>query len=256
MDFKGWFRCEDGARCDPFTLMDLSSRYLLRCVALPKLDFTHVQGVLEAAFRQYGLPRVLRSDNGPPFGTNCLAGMSKLSLWLIKLGIRPEHIAKGEPQQNGSLERLHRTLKAECAKPPERTLRRQQRRFEEWRQEYNEERPHQALDDRTPSSCYGRSERFYPRKLTAFRYPAETELRYVSKRGITYWRAGLLEFGKVYANEYVGFRHLNDPDHRYMRVFFQRQPLAYFDEWNQMFAWPKLTKRLMDEYRQQEDWHW
>lgn len=121
-DFKGWFLCRNGERCDPLTLTDAYSRFLLRCRAIPKTDGSHVRAVFESAFREYGLPEAIRTDNGPPFASTGLAGLSRLSVWWIRLGIRPERIDPGCPQQNGRHERFHLTLKTETASPPRATL--------------------------------------------------------------------------------------------------------------------------------------
>jgi putative transposase len=125
-DFKGWFRTSDGRRCDPFTLTDAHSRYLLRCQAVARPDQDHVRPIFEAAFKEHGLPLAIRSDNGPPFASPGAGGLSQLAVWWIKLGIRPERIMAGRPQQNGRHERLHRTLNQETATPPAASLPAQQ----------------------------------------------------------------------------------------------------------------------------------
>ena len=150
-DYKGWFRTADGTRIDPLTISDAYSRYLFRCQALAAADYAHSKPVFEAAFREYGLPARMRTDNGAPFGSNGESGLTGLTVWWIKLGIVPEHIAPGKPQQNGRHERMHRTLKQETASPPARNRRRQQERFDRFRREYNEERPHEALAQQTPA---------------------------------------------------------------------------------------------------------
>ena len=149
-DFKGWFRTGDGSRCDPFTLSDSASRLLLRCQAVLHPDEESVRPVLDAAFREFGLPRAIRTDNGPPFATTTVRGLSRLSVWWIKLGIVPERIEPAKPAQNGRHERLHRTLKQETASPPARTLRLQQRAFDQFREYDNHDRPHEALEQQTP----------------------------------------------------------------------------------------------------------
>jgi transposase InsO family protein len=151
VDFKGWFRTGDGQRIDPLTISDAYSRYLLRCQAVAKTDGERVQAVFEAAFREYGLPEAIRSDNGAPFASGALCGWSRLSVWWLKLGIRPERIAAGHPEQNGRHERMHRTLQQETAMPPEPNPRAQQRAFDRFRGEYNELRPHEALAMQTPA---------------------------------------------------------------------------------------------------------
>ena len=154
MDFKGWFRTADGERIDPLTVVDNYSRYALCCQALDKCDGDHVQAVLARMFREYGLPRAMRSDNGAPFASHAIAGLSRLSVWLIKLGITVERIPPATPSANGRQERFHLTLQQHTAEPPQATRRAQQREFRRFCHEYNEERPHQALGQRTPASVY------------------------------------------------------------------------------------------------------
>ena len=129
VDFKGWFPTGDGARCEPLTLQDAHSRYLLRCQALPGAEAGRTRAVVEAAFWEFGLPRALRSDNGPPFASRGAGGLSRLGVWLLKAGVMPERIAPGRPEQNGRHERLHLTLKRETASPPAGSLREQAARF-------------------------------------------------------------------------------------------------------------------------------
>jgi transposase InsO family protein len=163
VDFKGWFRTEDGERCYPLTILDAYSRYLLRCEVLKEPDGAAVQRVFDSAFREFGVPAALRSDNGPPFASTGPGALTRLSVWWLQLGIRLERIAPGKPQQNGRHERMHRTLKLETEAAA--NLRAQQRAFDHWRREYNEERPHEALANRPPAEIYTGSSRTYPRKL-------------------------------------------------------------------------------------------
>jgi putative transposase len=153
-DFKGWFRTGNGERIDPLTISDAYRRYLLRCQAVGKTDTLRVRAIFEAAFREYGLPQAIRTDNGAPFASTALAGLSRLAVWWIKLGIVPERIAAGHPEQNGRHERMHRTLKQEAATPPAEDRRGQQRELDRFRQEYNQVRPHEALGMETPASVY------------------------------------------------------------------------------------------------------
>ena len=153
IDFKGWFLTGDGTHCEPLTLSDAYSRYLLRCQALGRNDNEHVWPVLDAAFREFGLPLRLRSDNGPPFASTGAGGLSRLAVKVIKAGVRPERIAPGQPQQNGRLERLHLTLLRDTANPPAHSLREQLGRFRDFQRLYNEERPHAALGN-TPPVAY------------------------------------------------------------------------------------------------------
>jgi len=143
-DFKGHFPVGD-ARCHPLTIMDGFSRYLLRCQALKRPLFMQTRWVFESAFREFGLPQTIRTDNGAPFSTLAAGGLSRLAVWWIRLGIRPERIVPGRPDQNGRHERMHSTLKAETARPPRSSFRAQRHAFERFRREYNHERPHEAL---------------------------------------------------------------------------------------------------------------
>jgi len=183
MDFKGFFRCGNGDRCDPFTITDAHSRYLIRCQTVPKISFEHVDAVCEAAMREYGMPERIRTDNGCPFASTSVRGLSRLSVKWIKLGITHERIEPGEPQQNGRHERMHRTLKQETAKPPAFTLREQQARFDEFRKCYNEQRPHDALNLATPFSVYVASARTYPLTLSDPVYEDRFTIRKVNKDG-------------------------------------------------------------------------
>ena len=169
-DFKGHFPVGD-ARCHPLTVMDGFSRCLLRCHGLPRPLSAPVQRIFESAFREFGLPETIRTDNGPPFSTLAPGGLSRLAVWWIRLGIRPERILPGRPDQNGRHERMHSTLKAETARPPRSSLRAQQRAFDVFRREYNEQRPHEALAYETPASRYQPSPRPYPPRLAHPEYP-------------------------------------------------------------------------------------
>ena len=163
VDFKGWFRTTDTERCYPLTLIDAYSRYLLRCEGMTEPNGREVEHVFDSAFREFGLPAAIRSDNGPPFASTGAGGLTRLNVWWLRLGIRVERITPGKPQQNGRQERFHRTLKLEV--PPAASLRLQQRTFDVFRREYNHERPHEALGQTPPASVYVRSSRHYPRPL-------------------------------------------------------------------------------------------
>jgi transposase InsO family protein len=187
-DFKGWFRTGNGERVDPLTISDAYSRYLLRCQAVEKTDTPRVQAIFEAAFREYGLPQAIRTDNGAPFASTAIAGLSQLAVWWIKLGIVPERIEAGHPEQNGRHERMHRTLKQEVATPPAQDRRTQQRDLQRFRQEYNEVRPHEALGMRTPACVYVVSQREYPRRVPEIAYPDSMLVRPVHSKGQFRWR--------------------------------------------------------------------
>lgn len=223
VDFKGWFRTGDGSRCDPLTLSDAYSRYLLRCQALRKPDGVFVRPLMEAAFREYGLPRAIRTDNGAPFASRGVAGLSALSVWWLKLGIVPERIDPGQPQQNGRHERMHLTLKAETASPPKRSLRAQQRRFDGFRREYNEVRPHEALGMETPASWYKPSGRGYPSLQEDPAYPSGWSRRRVCDRGEFRWQVTKVFLGRALDGELVGLEPLGG---RYWRVWFAHLALG------------------------------
>lgn len=163
VDFKGWFRLRDGQKCYPLTLLDAHSRFLLRCEALLEPDGQHVQPIFDSAFRQFGLPKAIRFDGGPPFASNAPGGLSMLSVWWLRLGIELQRIAPGKPQQNGRLERMHRTLKAEV--PIEDDVVAQQRALDHWRRHYNDERPHESLSQTPPARHYSPSRIKYPKPL-------------------------------------------------------------------------------------------
>jgi putative transposase len=203
-DFKGWFRTADGGRCDPFTLTDAHSRYLLRCQAVARPDEEHVRPIFEAAFKEYGLPLAIRSDNGPPFASSGVGGLSRLAVWWIKLGISPERIVAGKPQQNGRHERVHRTLKQETAAPPALSLLAQQQRFDAFRMAYNEERPHEALGQKTPASRYAPALRRYPDRLEDPPYGGDVAVRRVRSKGQIKWAGELIFVGEALIGEPVG----------------------------------------------------
>jgi len=182
IDFKGWFLTGDGKRCEPLTITDAHSRYLLRCQALSRTDTDHVWPVLDAAFREFGLPCYMRSDNGSPFASRGAGGLSQLSVKLIKAGVTPERIAPGKPQQNGRHERMHLTLLQDVADPPAHSMREQLQRLRSFQRLYNEERPHQALDNATPAERYQASPRRFDGILRSPEY-GDQEVRRVRHNG-------------------------------------------------------------------------
>ena len=226
IDFKGWFPTGDGERIDPFTATDAYSRYLLRCQAVDKANTEQVRAVLEAGFREYGMPVAIRSDNGAPFASRAIAGLSRLSVYLMKLGIVPERIAPGHPEQNGRHERMHRTLKAEAANPPAANRRAQQKLFDRFRQQYNEQRPHEALEQRTPASCYCASPRQYPARVPQPEYDSGLLLRRVQKHGEFGWKHQHVFLSETLAGEAVGLEPI---DERYYRIYFAKFPIGRFD---------------------------
>jgi putative transposase len=226
-DFKGYFHCQDGSRCDPLTITDSYSRYLLRCHVVKGIEGSFTKAWFEAAFREYGLPEVMRTDNGSPFASVALAGLSELSVWWIKLGIQPERIDRGKPQQNGRHERMHRTLKECTAAPPAKTLRQQQTWFDLFRREYNEERPHQALEMKTPASLYTPSPRIYPARLRSPEYGGDQKVRRVAKCGTITWSGERVFITKTLIHEPIG---LEQTDDGIWKLWFGACPIGWLDE--------------------------
>jgi putative transposase len=206
-DFKGWIRVGHEA-CHPLTITDGYSRYLLRCHGMRETRTLPVQQQFEASFREYGMPLRLRTDNGSPFASKGVGGLSRLSVGWVKLGITPERIVPGKPQQNGRHERMHRTLKAETMRPGASQWDSQQKAFDRFRQEYNHDRPHEALGQKTPGSLYVPSLRRMPDEPTDPVYPPHFVVRRVGKKGCVHWNCGEPSVGVVLAQELVGFEPL------------------------------------------------
>ena len=210
IDFKGQFRTGDGKYLYPLTVTDNYSRYLLACQGLPGTLLEPTQQILTKVFKEHGLPHRMRSDNGVPFAAYTLGRLSRLSVWLLKLGVLPELIEPGKPQQNGRHERMHRTLKDETLRPPAGTAAAQQRKFNHWRREFNEDRPHEAHDGLTPSDVHVSSTRQRPSKLLAPEYPDRFEVRYVSANGGLRWRKKWVNVSSVLIGEHVGLEEVDD----------------------------------------------
>ena len=225
-DFKGWFRTGDGERIDVLTISDAHSRYLLRCQAVEKTDTARVQAIFEAAFREYGMPAAIRTDNGPPFASSAVAGLSRLAVWWIKLGIVPERIAAGHPEQNGRHERMHRTLKQEVAQPPAANRRKQQQALDRFRQEFNQLRPHEALQMNTPAAVYEPSEKSFPDSMPELQYPRGMRTRRVRRRGHFRWGQHDVSLSEVLWGEQVG---ISQVDARWFTIYFAQYPIARFD---------------------------
>lgn len=209
-DFKGWIRTGDGSRCDPLTISDACTRMLLCCQIVAKPDYTHVRPVFERIFRNYGLPLAIRTDNGPPFASVSVGGLSRLAVWWVKLGIMPERIQPGHPEQNGRLERLHLTIKQEVMKPPAATPQAQQERCDAFLSVYNNERPHEALGQVPPAKLYLPSPRPYPEQLGDMEYPPLTEVRRVRSNGQIKWHGELVFVNESLVGELVGITENKD----------------------------------------------
>jgi len=235
-DFKGHFKLLNGNYCYPLTVMDEYSRFLLD---LKGLDSTGYNGSIPRfvrLFKEYGLPKAIKSDNGIPFATTGLTRLSKLSVLWIKLGIEPILIQPASPQQNGKHERMHRTLKAECTIPPSAQMSTQQKRFNSWKSEYNEERPHDALGGSTPMDMYRTSEKVMPSKLPKPEYPSHFEVRYVSRNNCIRWESKWVGICSALAEEYIGLEEVDDGT---WAVYFFWKRIGFMDV---------KTRRIRDPY--------
>ena len=210
IDYKGWFRVGDGTRCDPLTVNDSFSRVSLVIQAMVSPKLIDVKKRLEKAFRDYGVPKYLLSDNGPPFASTGLGKLSRLGVWLLKVGVMPVLIEPGRPDQNGRHERFHETLKAETAKPPRPTIRAQAAAFESFQITYNEERPHEALDMKVPAELYDFSPRSLPDTLEDHAYDSGLEVRRVRRDGSIKWAGEFVFVGEALAGELVGLEPLEE----------------------------------------------
>jgi len=209
-DYKGHFKTGDSMSCFPLTITDNNSRYLLQCRALSRPTYEKTQPWLEWTFREYGLPLAMRSDNGVPFASVGLGGLTKLSVWFIKLGIRPERIEPGHPEQNGRHERMHRSLKEATARPPKGSLQAQQDAFDEFVNEYNFQRPHEALGQRAPASIYRPSVRAFPAKLLKMEYDDNQKVRHVHTNGEIKWKGHHIFLSETLIGESVALRQIDD----------------------------------------------
>ena len=226
MDFKGYFATGDGTRCDPFTITDAYSRYLIRCQIVSRMDLSQVRAICEAAMREYGVPSRIRTDNGAPFAGTGLLGLSKLSLGWMKMGIVHERIQPGRPQQNGRHERMHRTLKEETNKTGSLTFRLQQKKFDRFRHVFNNERPHEGLNNQTPASLYHPSSVRLPRNPMEYIYPQGLMLRRVNNSGDISWHKNRVFISEVFRFEELGFEQV---DEYFYKVHFRDVELGDFD---------------------------
>ena len=237
-DFKGWFRTGDGRRCEPLTISDAHSRYLLCCQTVGTTTaMVTVQPMFEATFREYGLPEMIRTDNGPPFASNGFAGLTTLSVWWLKLCIGLQRIQPGQPQQNGRHERMHRTLKEATAKPPRANLAQQQKAFDRFRWEYNEERPHEALGQKPPATLYEASPREFPTRLPSPEYPEQWSVRKVHPGGQVRWQGQKVHVSHALIGQHVAFNPIDDG---LWAVYFGKMELAHWDEWSKRIVPVKI----------------
>lgn len=226
-DFKGEFRTGDGLYCYPLTLRDGFSRFVLRCDGFLARSGEETRRRFERAFREFGVPDRIRSDNGGPFASPGLAGLSQLSVWWMRLGIIPERIAPGHPEQNGSHEQFHSVLKAETARPPAPNCTAQQQRFRRFCRVYNEDRPHEALQDQPPASRFEPSRRRLPARVPPVEYPGHMEVRLVSSNGCISWNGTPLFVATPLAGEHVALEEVDDG---VWTLHFAAAALARYDD--------------------------
>lgn len=226
-DFKGDFRMGDSRKCFPLTVTDLHSRYIIGCKALLSTRGRGVKSTFKKFFRQYGLPLTIRTDNGNPFVSSGIHGLSRLNVWWMKLGIVHERIEPGRPDQNGCHERMHRTLKAETTRPPEKNSKKQQTRFDRFREEFNNERPHEALNQETPVEHWQSSPRPYREKASPPEYPGYFSVRLVSNVGTLRFKHKRLFISEALEHEHVGLEEIDDG---IWSVYFYDTLLGKFDE--------------------------
>ena len=245
-DFKGEFRMRDGRWCYPLTLQDVCSRYLLRCQGLRTCGGDLAKPVFEAAFREYGVPDRILSDNGSPFASSSFSGLTPLSAWWVKLGIDVLRTKPGHPEQNGRLERLHRTLKQETARPPQSNLRAQQLSFNQFRQEYNDERPHEALGQRPPASAYQCSARSYCPRIREPDYPGHFDVRRLNTSGELHFRGYRVTISKALRHDRVALEEFDDGR---WHIHFHALALGTFDEHTATLARPGYSVKARRDTR-------
>jgi putative transposase len=241
IDYKGWFRTGNGERCDPLTVTDNASRYLIRLTAMPGIDQHRVRAVLEAAFREHGMPGSIRSDNGAPFVTAAPGGLSMLSVWWARLGIRQERIEPGKPQQNGRHERFHWSLVKDVLDYGVAwDWRLQQNEFVRYRREFNEDRPHEALAMATPGSLYVPSRLAYPGRVPEMEYPAGQMVRRVNAQGRFLWRGRRVPLSPVLANEWIG---IAETEEELYEISYGPVFLGWLDHWSGQFIREEMAQR-------------
>ena len=226
-DFKGQFRLGNGQWCYPLTLFDNYSRFLIDCKGLYSISREPVKRRYERAFRRWGLPYALRTDNGHPFAGLGLGGLTPLSIWLIKLAVMPERIDAGHPEQNPRHERMHRTLKAGAIDPPKANLSAQQRAFNRFCQEYNHERPHQGIGDRCPGDLFTPSTRPYPERMPEVVYPDDYQVRQTRTDGTIKWRGQMIYVSSALSGEPLGLTPVGNDR---WQLYFATLPIGLLDE--------------------------
>jgi transposase InsO family protein len=226
-DFKGQFRTGNGVYCYPLTIADQHTRFLLSCHGVLSTETVTARPVFERAFREFGIPRTIRTDNGVPFATQAIHGLSYLNVWWLRLGIVHQRIHPGQPQENGAHERMHRTLKRRAVKPVQRTCAAQQKQFDAFRLEYNTERPHEALGQETPASRYRPSSRGYPSQLPTPEYPGHFLVKRVTDAGTFRFQQRLLYIANALVDQHIG---LEETDDGVWAIYFNTVLIATLDE--------------------------
>lgn len=227
IDFKGQFRLGNRQYCYPLTIVDAFSRYILACEGLTSTAYEPAREVFERVFRTYGLPRRILSDNGSPFASTGLGRLSRLALWWTRLDIKVERTSPGHPEQNGSHERMHRTMKQETTRPPAATFAAQQRVFDRFRDDYNNNRPHEGLGQKRPVTLFVPSPRPYPRKLPPLEYPGHYEIRKADDGGLISWNGVKLFLSSTLAGEHLGLEQIDD---HLWSIYYGTLLIARFDE--------------------------
>lgn len=246
IDFKGWCRTGDGRRCEPLTLADQATRYLLCCQHLDSTRSERVRAVMERVFCEYGMPERMRSDNGAPFASTGACGLTELSVWWIELGLIWERIAPGRPQQNGRHERMHRSLREWAMNPPAATMRQQQRRLEQFREYFNQQRPHEGLGQRVPAELYRRAMREYPRRIVAPEYGSNWGVRVVDGGRVS-WNSERVFVSHALNGKQVGFEPFEEGR---WRVWFYRQWLGVWDQRRDRLFRPQEWERWLKAHQQ------
>lgn len=227
IDFKGWWLTKDGTRCEPLTIRDEYSKFIIGIFALRRTTFQEVKARLIECFERYGLPEYIRCDNGHPFiSTQSICGLTRLSAWWVKLGITPNRIAPASPGMNAGHERMHGDMKKELQVNPARNLRDEQERFDEWRNEFNHERSHESLDDDVPADVYVKSSRRYDPRRHQYVYPVDFTQRKVTRNGEISWRGRYVGVSKSIAGEHVGIERVGD---KTVRLWFANLCLGVSD---------------------------
>jgi putative transposase len=227
IDYKGNFILGNGQGCYPLTLTDNYSRYLLACDAFPAISGLDVKKSLIRIFREYGLPKAIKSDNGSPFSTRGLAGLSQLAVWWIKLGIVPERIKPGCPQENGRHERMHRTMKQEVATPPKENMLLQQTALDDFQSEFNQQRPHEGIDNKRPAWLYTESPRVYPEVIRQMEYDLDVTTRKIRTNGTMKWAGKEIFVSETLTGERIGLIQVNDTE---WEIQFSQLKIGIFNE--------------------------